>query len=54
MISATFDGAERQFNIEGKHLPYLESAMGRSLFGIRSYCLVDELDEVDFRLFDSQ
>lgn len=34
MIQATFDGAERQFEIDGKFVAYFEGAMGRSLYGI--------------------
>ncbi|MBN7759986.1 gene transfer agent family protein [Nitratireductor aquibiodomus] len=34
MISATFDGAEREFRIRREHVPYLERAMGRPLYAI--------------------
>lgn len=34
MITAEFDGAERQFRIRRDHVPYLERAMGRPLYAI--------------------
>lgn len=34
MITATFDGAERQFNIDGRYVAYFEAAIGQSLYAI--------------------
>ncbi|WP_315923495.1 hypothetical protein [Mesorhizobium sp. SP-1A] len=34
MITATYDGAERQFEIDAQYVGYFENAIGRSLYGI--------------------
>lgn len=34
MITAHFDGAERQFEIDARYVAYFENAIGRSLYGI--------------------